>query len=207
MSLFDDLRWQGDRQWRQLGEALEYSFRQLFRQQTEPFWQDSPSLEAWLRWFFQGVLLVGLGLALYFLGRSLWRWWQRRSRSSSATLVSTLEERPRPVREWLELAQDLQLAGDYGGACRALYMALLYRLQEAGWLRLQPHCTNGDYLRELERLFQLGERSPAVRRSIQHLFQVHSRSYYGAEAVDAQTLATCQAAYFEVAPFLRERQQ
>ncbi|WP_460194520.1 DUF4129 domain-containing protein [Thermosynechococcus sp. FA-CM-4201] len=207
MTFFDDLRWQGDRQWRQLSEALEYTFLQLFQQQTEPFWEDSPSLAAWLRWFFQGVLLVGLGLALYSLGRSLWRWWQRRSRSSSATLVSTLEERPRPVGEWLELAQNLQLAGDYRGACRALYMALLYRLQEAGWLRLETHWTNSDYLRELERLFQLGERSPAVRRSIQHLFQVHSRSYYGAEAVDAQTLATCQAAYFEVEPFLRETQQ
>ncbi|MFN4067168.1 MAG: DUF4129 domain-containing protein [Thermosynechococcus sp.] len=206
MTFFDHLRWQGDRQWRQWSEAVEYTFLQLFHQQTAPFWQDSPPLEAWLRWFFQGVLLLGLGFVLYFLGRSLWQWWQRRSRAFSPTAISTLEERPRPVREWLELAQNLQLAGDYRGACRALYMALLYRLQEAGWLRLQPHCTNGDYLRELERLFQLGERSPAVRRSIQHLFQVHSRSYYGAEAVDAQTLATCHAAYFEVEPFLRESQ-
>lgn len=207
MTFFDDLRWQGDRQWRQLSEALEYTFRQFLQQQTEPFWEDSAPLEAWLRWFFQGVLLVGLGFALYFLGRSLWRWWQRRSRAASPIAISTFAERPRPVGEWLELAQNLQLAGDYRGACRALYMALLYRLQEAGWLRLQTHWTNGDYLRELEQLFQLGERSPAVRRSIQHLFQVHSRSYYGAEAVDDQTLATCQAAYFEVEPFLRETQQ
>lgn len=206
MTFFDDLRWQGDRQWRQWSEALEYTFLQLFRQQTEPFWEDSPSLEAWLRWFFQGVFLVGLGFALYFLGRSLWRWWQRRSRASSPKAISTLAERPKPVRQWLELAQSLQLAGDYRGACRALYMALLYRLQEAGWLRVQAHWTNNDYLKELERLFQLGERSPAVQRSIQHLFQVHSRSYYGGEAVDAQTLATCQAAYFEVEPLLRETQ-
>ncbi|WP_298617916.1 DUF4129 domain-containing protein [uncultured Thermosynechococcus sp.] len=202
MTFFEDLRWQGDRQWRQWSEALEYTLLQLFRRQ-EPFGESSP----WLRGFFQGVLLVSLGFALYFLGRRVWRWWQRRSPSPSTRLISTLGERPKAVGEWLELAQNLQLAGDYRGACRALYMALLYRLQEAGWLRLQPHCTNGDYLRELERLFQLGERSPSVRRSIQHLFQVHSRSYYGAEAVDAETLATCQAAYFEVEPFLRGGQQ
>ncbi|BAC09079.1 DUF4129 domain-containing protein [Thermosynechococcus vestitus] len=207
MTFFDNLRWQSDRQWQQVRETLEYTFLQLFRQQTEPFWQDSPSLEAWLRWFLQGVLLMGLGGGLYFLGRSLWRWWQRRSRSSSPTALSTLGERPRPVREWLELAQNLEWAGDYRGACRALYMALLYRLQAAGWLRLQTHWTNDDYLRELQRLFQLGERSPTVGRSIQHLFQVHSRTYYGAEPVDAQTLASCQAAYFEVEPFLQETQQ
>lgn len=207
MTFFEDLRWQSDRQWRQLSEAVEYRFLQLFRRQTEPLWQDSPPLETWLRWLFQGVLLLSLGLGLYFLGRGLWRWWRRRSRAVSAMPTSVAEERPKPVREWLELAQSLQLSGDYGGACRALYMALLHRLQEAGWLRVQPHWTNGEYLRELERLFQLGERSPAVRRGIQHLFQIHSRSHYGGEAVDAQTLATCQAAYFEVEPFLRESQR
>ncbi|MDM7327473.1 MAG: DUF4129 domain-containing protein [Thermosynechococcus sp. Uc] len=203
MTFFDDLRWQGDRQWRQWSEALEYAFLQLFPQQRD----QPPPLETWLRWFFGGVLFVGLGVALYFLGRRVWRWWRGRSRSSFPTPLSPLNERPKPVREWLEVAQNLQLAGDYRGACRALYMALLYRLQEAGWLPIQAHWTNGDYLRELERLFQLGERSPSVQRSIQHLFQVHSRSYYGAEAVDAETLATCQAAYFEVEPFLRGTRQ
>ncbi|WP_448527041.1 DUF4129 domain-containing protein [Parathermosynechococcus lividus] len=203
MAFFENLRWQSDRLWRQLSEALEYFFLELFRTEASPLWQESATFEAWVQWLFRWLLLLVLGLSLYLLGRWLWRWWQRRSRPLQTMPITTPRERPKLVHEWLELAQARQLAGDYSGACRALYMALLYRLQEAGWLRVQSHWTNREYLQELERLFQLGERSPTVRRSIQHLFHVHSRSYYGGEALDAQTLATCQAAYFDVEPQLQ----
>ncbi len=202
MTFFEALRWQSDRLWRQLSEAAEYLFLELFRTASSPLWEESATFEAWVQWLFRWLLLLLLGVTLYLLGRWLWRWWQRRSRPLPQMPIASPQDRPRHVHEWLELAQAQQLAGDYAGACRALYMALLYRLQEAGWLRVNPHWTNREYLQELERLFQLGERSSTLRRSIQHLFYVHSRSYYGGQPLDLETLATCQAAYFEIEPQL-----
>jgi len=203
VTFFEELRWQSDRLWRQLSEAVEYLLLELFRSEARPLWQESATFEAWVQWLFRWLLLVLLGVGLYVLGRWLWRWWQRRSRPLPQMPLGGMTERPRPVHEWLELAQALHLAGDYTGACRALYMALLYRLQEADWLRVQHHWTDREYLQELDRLFQLGERSPGVRRSIQHLFQVHSRSYYGGQPLDPETLASCQAAYFDIEPQLQ----
>lgn len=202
MNLYDQIRWNLDRLWQQSNEGITYLLDRLFESPEASENQDWTFLDQLVVWVARWLFLVVIGVSLYFLGRWLWRWWQRQQgRITNPTQINPLE-RPRPVREWLELAQKLQTEEDYAGACRALYMALLVRLEEAGWLRTTPAATNVEYLRDLEVQWALGQRSPQVRQGIYQLFQTHTLSYYGRSPISLETLQDCQAAYFQVEPNL-----
>lgn len=202
MNFYDQIRWNLDRLWQQGNEGVSYLLDRLLETPEATEDQDWTFLDAIVVWVARWLFLVVMGVGLYILGRLLWRWWQGRQRRAIAVMAVNPLERPRPVREWLELAQKLQAEEDYGGACRALYMALLVRLDEAGWLRSKPAATNIEYLKDLEVQWALGQRSPQVREEIYQLFQTHTLSYYGRSPISLETLQACQAAYFRVEPNL-----
>ncbi len=60
-----------------------------------------------------------------------------------------LTSRSHTWENWLQLAQAARERGDYGEACRDLYMALLRHLHDQQILPDHPSRTDGEYLRQL----------------------------------------------------------
>ncbi|NJL50126.1 MAG: hypothetical protein HC929_25475 [Leptolyngbyaceae cyanobacterium SM2_5_2] len=83
------------------------------------FWLVVAALALWASW------LVYRGLVAYLNQR------QRREGVSQPQL--TAEEALKQAADWWRQAQRLAQAGDYAGACTALYMAALIRLNDTTW--------------------------------------------------------------------------
>jgi hypothetical protein len=114
-----------------------------------PGWQrgDSP-----LSRLLEMCVWIMAAAVVYFLGKSAVGGFRREKRikpSGRQIILGTIiepEARPGDVREQaLALAQQ----GDYRGAIRHLYIALLYDMKERGVLQLEAGATNGEYLRRL----------------------------------------------------------
>ncbi len=206
MNFYDQARWFTDQQWRQATETAGYWWEQLFSfPDTEPT-EDINWLEPLAQWLAVIVLGLVLGIGLFTLGRWAWRkWLKRRSLLNPGEVATT--SLPRPIREWLELAQAAQAQGDYAAACRAYYMALLLRLRGAAWLSPTESQTNGEYWKQLDAAWAMGQHPPHLRSPIQVLFQTHTRSYYGGQPTTASTMAQCRDAYFQVEPDITQGPQ
>jgi len=206
LHLADQARWQVDRQWRFFTETLAYWWEQFL---TVPPTDESTDLN-WLEPVARllALVLVGLvlGVGLLRLGRWLWlQWFRKASRPILAESNSMLTNRP--VQEWLRQAQIAQTQGDYAGACRAYYMALIVRLRAINWLNPAETLTNGEYWRQLEAGWALGQHPPSLRHPLLQLFQTHTRLYYGGQAISLETLEQCRDAYFQAEPELIKQQR
>lgn len=201
LNLPDQARWGLDQQWRQATETLAYWWTQFLAAPQSDSQTDLNWLEPLAK--LLAVLLVGLvlGVGVFRLGQWLWRKWQKQ-RAALTTLDSVSVATSQPVHAWLRQAQEAQAKGDYGAACRAYYMALILRLRAVKWLNQGETFTNGDYWRELEAAWAMGQHPPRLRQPIQHLFHTHSRLYYGGQTISSQTMQQCRDAYFQVEPDL-----
>uniref|UniRef100_B8HNJ8 Protein-glutamine gamma-glutamyltransferase-like C-terminal domain-containing protein n=1 Tax=Cyanothece sp. (strain PCC 7425 / ATCC 29141) TaxID=395961 RepID=B8HNJ8_CYAP4 len=205
MNWLDETSWHWARNWRQMTEWLQFQLQQLFKNSLpadtnlETDWLES--LVTWLAW---GIVILLGGVLIYLVLRFLWPWWQRwRQREQrQAEVKQTAIVPPRPVSEWLEQARKLQVQEDYAGACRALYMALLIRLEEGGWLNQDPSRTDREYLRGLESLWVLGNRPLHLREAFSQIFLTHEELYYGNRPIPAETWQSCQKAYADLEPEL-----
>jgi hypothetical protein len=83
----------------------------------------------------------------------------------------------RPAEGWLELAEQRLVAGDFAGAVRALYLALLVRLHREGRLEVRRAQTNWELFRRLARAV------PGASGSFRELTQLFDRVVYGKRAV------------------------
>lgn len=201
LNLPDQARWELDQQWRQTTETLAYWWTQFLSAPQSDSQTDLNWLEPLAK--LLAVLLVGLvlGVGVFRLGQWLWRKWQKQQATlTNGDLVATPASQS--VQAWLRQAQAAQAQGDYGGACRAYYMALIFRLRAVNWLNRGEAFTNGEYWQELEVAWALGHHPPRLRQPIQQLFQTHSRLYYGAQDISQETMAQCREAYFQVEPDL-----
>ena len=109
----------------------------------------------------------------------------------SAVLKAVVEPEPkRSASEWLREAKRLEQAGDWRGACRALYMAALQTLSDRGWIPEQHSRTDGEYLAELHQVTQ--------PRPYQLLIRTHERGEFSDEALTAENLTRCRRAYQEI---------
>lgn len=107
------------------------------------------------------------------------------------SLTPILETEPhRTAAEWLTEAKRLEQAGDWRGACRALYMAALQTLSDRGWIPALPSRTDGEYLGALRQVTQ--------PRPYQLLIRTHERGQFSDESLTAENLQRCRRAYQEI---------
>jgi Domain of unknown function (DUF4129) len=210
MNWFDQANWQFSRLWRQGSEAVEYFFIRLLRslsrgssrESTAPNWLE-PLLIA-IAWFLVAVFAFGL---LFLLSRWLWpliqRWRHRGLKLSDGR--QTEIARQGTVSSWLEQAQRLHASSDYAGACRALYMALLIRLDEGGWLRQDLARTDREYLRRIDALWVLAKKPLQLRTSFQQIFLTHEQIEFANRPTSAENYQTCQQAYNDLEPELADK--
>ena len=199
VSQFDKTIWQTENSIRQTGEWVEFQWQRL----GNWVWgNDSSGINAppwWgevLLWTARGLAFLLVLWVLYTLLQQLKAWRQWFDNKVSPSEVSP---QPHPditsVQDWLQQAAQAQSRGDYPAGCRALYMALLLRLEETGWIYCDHAHTNQEYLQRLEAQWILKAKPTPVQATWRQIFQIHEVSYYGAAPVTAETFQDCQQAY------------
>lgn len=130
---------------------------------------------------------------------SSWVVWQLFNRVKSFRLRNQTEKLVRltqeqavelSVAEWLRRSQGWQYQGNYREACRALYMAMLQRLNDTNIVPHQSSRTDGEYL-------QLVREFPQPR-PYQTLITTHEQLYFGSATITLAMLERCQQAYREI---------
>lgn len=171
-----------------LGEWWEYQTAKLDIQGPNlPDWGWLDSFGRGLFWLFVAALALGIAWLLY---RGLKTWLNQRDGTavqpqpvpSAATLLKA-------AQYWRE-AQGLAQKGDYAGACRALYMAGLTRLNDTQTIPYHPSRTDGEYLTWIDR--------QTAPRPYQLLIRTHERLTFGGAAATEATYQRCQRAYQEI---------
>jgi hypothetical protein len=94
------------------------------------------------------------------------------------------------VEEWLKRSRQFQGSGNYGEACRCLYLAMLQGLNDRGLISHQPSLTN----REYQALLQQYPRNHAYRT----LLQTHEHFYFGNKEITSEKWNECQEAYRDI---------
>lgn len=184
------LGWQVRLMTQRLGEWIE-----LLLSGQEPSNEPPPdfTLPAWvgtlLLWF--AVTATALFLAWIIYQVIVYLLANRVDPVPAATLTPiTATEPERTVAEWLREAKRLEQAGDWPGACRALYMAALQKLSDRGWIPALPSRTDGEYLAQLDRV------NPP--RPYQLLIRTHERGHFSDDRLTAENLQRCRRAYQEI---------
>ncbi|NJK29143.1 MAG: DUF4129 domain-containing protein [Acaryochloris sp. SU_5_25] len=198
VSQFDQTSWRVENGIRQTGEWVEWQWQRL----GDWVWgNESTAVNApvwWgdiLLWLARGLAVLMLLWIVYRLFQTLkggWRWLSQRNPRNNAC-SRPLRTEVTTVQDWL--TQAAQAQGDYPAACRALYMALLLRLEETGWLYGNRTHTDQEYLQRLESQWILKAKPTGLQATWRRIFQVHEVSYYGAAPVAAETFQACQQAY------------
>jgi hypothetical protein len=132
------------------------------------------------------VLVGGIALALY-------QWWLSRSRAKPraqgnlpARAEDFLEDPDKQnFRELWQQADERARAGDYLGAVRTLYLAVLAMLHQARLIRYERTCTNGEYAD------QLRPRAP-LHRPFLRLTGLFEVKWYGERACQPQDYRACR---------------
>ncbi|MDX2212702.1 MAG: DUF4129 domain-containing protein [Oculatellaceae cyanobacterium bins.114] len=140
------------------------------------FWILASAIAAWLLWYL--VLFV----------RAL----IQRMQVPQPRVASQRTKPPesQPVSGWLRQAQVLQRQGNYAQACRALYMAMLQRLEDTKQLPQQASRTDGEYLQVVQTF--------AKPNPYQVLISTHERVCFDNAAISSETFDYCQQAYREI---------
>ncbi|NJK41128.1 MAG: DUF4129 domain-containing protein [Acaryochloridaceae cyanobacterium SU_2_1] len=208
-SPIDKTLWQGENMVRKSGEWVELQFNRLLDFLEG---QESPELSSAWDWgqfcrvVSEGAVALALGiLLLYGLLRQLQQIWKTylRSRLRAADpLQQSLETDLQTVEDWLAQAAQAQSQENYQLGCRALYMALLLRLEQTGWLRRDRTSTDQEYLQQLESAWILQAKPIGLQQTWRRIFQVHEWSYYGSAPVAGDMFEQCQQAYQTLDPQL-----
>ncbi|MCT7983368.1 DUF4129 domain-containing protein [Laspinema sp. A4] len=138
-------------------------------------WTIALLLAVWFFWRLSDVLVP-------YLYRRLG---PTRVRAKETTLTSRLS-----VEEWLKRSRQFQGRGNYGEACRCLYLAMLQGLNDRGIIPHQPSLTN----REYQALLQQSQRNQAY----QILFETHEQFYFSNQEITSDKWRECQKAYQEI---------
>lgn len=94
------------------------------------------------------------------------------------------------VSGWLRRAQECQQRGDYAGACRALYMAMIQHLDQAKQLPDQASRTNGEY--------RLATQTFEHPQAYCLLINTHERIIFSDAIISSEQFQRCQQAYREI---------
>jgi hypothetical protein len=136
------------------------------------------------------VLLVWIGWQIYVVLRPYISAWLAKEKGRRLTASADQEHILHSSQEWVERSRQAQRDGNYRDACRALYMAMLQRLDDRNQIRLTDSRTDGEY----QMLLWLME-NPAP---YQLLFSLHERLLFGQHPVSAEECDRCWQAYQEI---------
>jgi hypothetical protein len=141
------------------------------------------------------ILLIGLGAAVLVagIGYALYQWWLSRSKAKvnaqgtlSAKAHDFLEDPDQQnVSQLWKDADARARAGDYLGAVRTIYLAVLAMLHQARLIRYERTRTNGEYADQLRRRSTLHR--PFL--GLTGLFEV---KWYGERSCQAQDYQACR---------------
>ena len=205
ISQWDQTIWRGQNFLRRSAEYIEWQLKQLPMPEALEI-ENAPSwLDPLLTWVVRGIAFLLVSLLLRWAIRKLWPWmrrWRRSAPDTSTVKQRTLEP-TLSAAEWLARAERAQNQQEYAKACRALYMALLMRLETTGRLSRDPARTDQEYLQRLDALWALDQQSIEVPKAWRQIFQIHERSYYGNQAIAVETYHDCQRAYQTLEPALQ----
>lgn len=139
-------------------------------------------------WIILIGLIIGMGLlATYALRRLETR---KTVKAPEATKVEEDPDSSQP-EDWLALAQSFAARGDFRRAYRAMFRALLLRLDSGGLIRFDPSRTNGEYVRSL----RSNERIYRIFRPAADGFDI---LWYGRRPAVEQDFQSCRTAYESV---------
>lgn len=189
---FDEnsLGWQLQQLGQRVGEWIEARFS-----------QNAPNLPQTPNWSFPTWILEVMFWAIV-LSAALWLGWQlirllvpywwTRSQAQNARQLrqAALKEEARSVAGWIRQMQEFQRQGNYREACRALYMAMLQRLNDTKLVPHQSSRTDGEYWQIVQPLPQ--------SQAYQTLIRTHERLCFGDGVVSADVFNRCQRAYQEI---------
>jgi len=151
-----------ERAWRAVRDSIRYVFDKVGDFLDWVFDRQMPVPEGSLL-SFRGVartaLVVLAAVLAVVLAWFLYRTWRVR-RAAAVDAAATVPLAPRledentladelPEDAWVDLAREMAAKGDFRLAARALFLALLARLSEHGYIRIARHKSNRDYAREL----------------------------------------------------------
>jgi hypothetical protein len=194
--LMDSLVNHAGKIWKGLKEWLN----RLFKSNTEPSdlsreYAPASSSDVWL---LLGLFACMLGLTVLFA------WWKRgkvpapQPAEPSAAAASIpidlnseeIQPDDRPEDEWLKLAREHRVGGNFRLSLRALYLSSLASLAGANLISVGRGKSNLDYLRELQRR---GKRlTPEVITVFYSNLGVFEQSWYGTKTVNEQLLDSFQ---------------
>jgi hypothetical protein len=185
----NSLGWQIRQGAQRLGEWWEYQTSRLdIEGPVLPDWRWLEPLGRGLFWLFIAALTLWIVWLLYRAVKSLL---EQREGTPVATRSGPSEEVLRQAAQWWREAQDLAQRGDYAGACRALYMAGLIRLNDTQVVPYLSSRTDGEYL------FCIDQQT--APRPYQLLIRTHERLTFGDATANEETYQRCRRAYQEIA--------
>lgn len=183
-----NLSWQIQLIKQRFGEWIELKLFELMPRKL-PNVSISPLLLDVLFW---GLVLALGTLVIWWLMPLFPRTWfaLQQAAEGQSEPRSPLPSRDLTVAEWLQQAKTFHQQGNYAEACRALYMAMLQRLNDTQIALHEPSRTDGEYLRLV--------RSLAQSRPYQTLIQTHEQICFGNAQISNETYTLCQQAYREI---------
>ncbi len=137
---------------RKVQKGLEWVFEKLGKLVPQPKPLHVGNSD-WLLWVLCPLLIVLLAFVFAYAVRRFAAGAEERkeSRQGVAEILESDDAASTDADEWLEAARELARSGDYRRAYRAVFVALLLRLDRAGILRYERSRTNGEYLRGLRK--------------------------------------------------------
>jgi Domain of unknown function (DUF4129) len=183
------LGWQLQQLGRRFGEWLELRL---------PRSVDTPNVPQWSvpNWIWEVAFWAIVISATLWLGWQLFQllspYLNPANPQSARWLIrkAASEESEKTVADWVRLMQEFQRQGNYREACRALYMAMLQRLNDTKLVPHQPSRTDGEYLQVVQQLPQ--------SQAYQTLIRTHEQLCFGDAAVSVDVFNRCQRAYQEI---------
>lgn len=185
----NSLGWQLQQLGQRVGEWIEARF-----------FKNVPNLPQTPNWSFPTGVLEVMFWAIV-LSATLWLGWQlvrllapywTRSPSQDARQLrkAASKEEERSVAGWIRQMQEFQRQGNYREACRALYMAMLQRLNDTKLVPHQSSRTDGEYWQVVQPLPQ--------SQAYQTLIRTHEQLCFGDGVISADLFNRCQRAYQEI---------
>ena len=183
-----------------LGWQLQQLGQRVGEWTEAQFSRNSPNLPQPPNWLFPTWILEVMFWAIV-LSATLWLGWQifrllapywMRSQTQGARQPrkAASNEEDRSVAGWIRQMQEFQRQGNYREACRALYMAMLQRLNDTKLVPHQSSRTDGEYWQVVQPLPQ--------SQAYQTLIRTHEQLCFGDGVVSADVFNRCQRAYQEI---------
>ncbi len=187
--------WQISQFQQQVGEWLEYQLSRFNR--TLPELPGGWSIDSWLLEVLKFLFWLLLGLFVVWVGWRLWRefspyLYSRLAMGGNFTgSDDKVTDSELPIATLLTRSQEFYRQGNYGEACRFLYLAMLQRLHEKGILPHKKSRTDGEYL-------QLLQMSSSQIQPYETLITTHELLCFGNTEIYSENYEQCQQAYREI---------